>query len=129
MVRCSKFVHNQVEYKDCQEDWPNPTVRQIYTVALALLTYLIPLAVLVYVYICVGRILWQRTPPGETVSYSSAAASGNHRSYNGATQLSIGPYSKHPLLTVVNLSNAQRLHEERHIKSKQRVSGVVLICI
>ncbi|OQV17343.1 putative Neuropeptide Y receptor [Hypsibius exemplaris] len=67
VVRCIEFPHNGVIYKDCQESWPNDNYRKAYTVTVALLTYIIPLTVLMFTYIRVGRILWQRTPPGETV--------------------------------------------------------------
>ncbi|GAU95034.1 hypothetical protein RvY_06719-2 [Ramazzottius varieornatus] len=131
VVRCSKFIHNQVEYKDCHEDWPTPTVRQIYTVALALLTYLMPLAVLIYVYICVGRILWQRNPPGETLGLRAQGETSSSflRSQNGLNHLSIPAFPKNPLLTVQNLSSAQRLQEERLINSKQRVVKMLVVIV
>ncbi|XP_055350478.1 RYamide receptor-like [Paramacrobiotus metropolitanus] len=74
VVRCMKFIHNGQVYKDCQEAWPSEEYRKMYTVTVALLTYVIPLSLLIYTYIRVGSILWLRTPPGESVSFCSISS-------------------------------------------------------
>jgi hypothetical protein len=95
IVRCENFIHNGKIYKDCREDWPVDDYRKAYTVSVALLIYFIPLSILMFTYMRVARILWQRTQPGERpVSFTTLAVTSSI------------------------------LAEERRMKSKQRVSQV-----
>lgn len=48
----------------CDEHWPPYLSRQIYTVFILLLTYIIPLFILFLTYLVIGIILWKRTAPG-----------------------------------------------------------------
>ena len=53
----------------CGEVWPNTESRRIYTVFILLLTYLIPLLILVVTYSFVGCKLWKRISPGNRDHY------------------------------------------------------------
>ncbi|KAK3090569.1 hypothetical protein FSP39_012746 [Pinctada imbricata] len=49
---------------ECNEYWPDNRSRRIYTIFLMLMTYLLPLVILLVTYTIVGIILWRRTAPG-----------------------------------------------------------------
>ena len=49
---------------NCNEHWPDKNSRRIYTVFLMLMTYLLPLSILLVTYTIVGILLWRRTTPG-----------------------------------------------------------------
>lgn len=48
----------------CNEDWPHPESRPLYTVFVMILTYMFPLVILLLTYSVVGIMLWKRTAPG-----------------------------------------------------------------
>lgn len=48
----------------CNEDWPNPESRPLYTLFIMILTYMLPLIILLLTYSIVGIMLWKRTAPG-----------------------------------------------------------------
>ncbi|XP_061175438.1 substance-K receptor-like [Saccostrea echinata] len=48
----------------CNEDWPNPKSRPLYTLFIMILTYMLPLIILLLTYSIVGIMLWKRTAPG-----------------------------------------------------------------
>lgn len=48
----------------CTEQWPWPTLTKVYTVLVAILTYVLPLSVLAATYTVVGIKVWHRKPPG-----------------------------------------------------------------
>ncbi|CAH1794824.1 unnamed protein product [Owenia fusiformis] len=56
---------NGVVLKECTEDWPNHTYRRVYTFFILIVTYLLPLVILIVAYSIVGMNLWRRTAPGE----------------------------------------------------------------
>ncbi|OWA52255.1 putative Tachykinin-like peptides receptor 99D [Hypsibius exemplaris] len=67
VVRCTDFHFNGATYKDCQEEWSDSDYRKTYTIAIALLTYFLPLTILIFTYNRIARILWQQRIPGERV--------------------------------------------------------------
>ena len=61
------FVGRAESYGDvvkCIEKWPNVQSRRIYTIAVLLCTYIIPVIILAITYSIVGILLWKRTAPG-----------------------------------------------------------------
>lgn len=48
---------------ECTEDW-NPGQRNVYTIFIFVLTYVIPLLILSVTYSIIGILLWKRTAPG-----------------------------------------------------------------
>ncbi|XP_033749624.1 QRFP-like peptide receptor [Pecten maximus] len=50
----------------CNEVWPSPDSRRIYTIFVLLFTYVIPLIILAVTYSIVGILLWKRTSPGNS---------------------------------------------------------------
>lgn len=48
----------------CSEQWPWPSYIKVYTVLVAILTYVLPLSVLAATYTVVGLKVWHRKPPG-----------------------------------------------------------------
>ncbi|KAK3107473.1 hypothetical protein FSP39_015343 [Pinctada imbricata] len=61
VARVQKVGINNVA---CNEFWPDITHKQVYTMAIFLLTYAIPLIILTISYSVVGFLLWKRTSPG-----------------------------------------------------------------
>ena len=57
--------HN-VSVLSCEEQWEDNTKREIYTLFILFLTYIIPLTILTFTYSIVGCILWKRTAPGNS---------------------------------------------------------------
>ncbi|KAK3090816.1 hypothetical protein FSP39_014913 [Pinctada imbricata] len=59
---------NQSYVKMCSEVWEDPIKngREIYTLLILFLTYIIPLTILTITYSIVGCILWRRTAPGNS---------------------------------------------------------------
>lgn len=51
----------------CTEKWPDNAMRTSYSLAIMLLQYFIPLAVLTFTYGRIGYIIWIKKPPGEAV--------------------------------------------------------------
>lgn len=61
------FVGRAVQYGDiidCNEHWPTPESRRIYSFFVFFITYVIPLFILMITYTIVGILLWKRTAPG-----------------------------------------------------------------
>uniref|UniRef100_K1Q7L6 Neuropeptide Y receptor n=1 Tax=Magallana gigas TaxID=29159 RepID=K1Q7L6_MAGGI len=52
------------ERYQCQEVWPSSRHNQIFTILIFVLTYALPLLVLIISYSIVGIFLWRRTSPG-----------------------------------------------------------------
>ncbi|OWA52256.1 putative Tachykinin-like peptides receptor 99D [Hypsibius exemplaris] len=103
VVRCTYFTFNGQQYKDCQEGWSDDTHRTAYTVAVAVLTYFLPLLVLVFTYHRIGRILWQDNIPGANVLRPNAA--------------NICPLSNHNASTI------------KRVKGKQRVVKMLIVVV
>jgi len=49
----------------CYETWSSENVRHFYNVALLVLQYCIPFAVLLFTYISIGIVVWGKRTPGE----------------------------------------------------------------
>ncbi|XP_011424174.3 RYamide receptor [Magallana gigas] len=61
------FIGRSSIYKGrviCNEEWPHPSSRPLYTVFVMILTYMFPLLILLLTYTVVGIMLWKRTAPG-----------------------------------------------------------------
>lgn len=52
-------------YTDCTEKWNNSYLQISYTISILLITYILPLVVLMITYSIVGIRLWKRALPGE----------------------------------------------------------------
>ena len=49
---------------ECNEYWPNTISRNVYTIVIAVSTYIFPLLVLSFTYYQVGMALWESRTPG-----------------------------------------------------------------
>ena len=49
----------------CEEMWPNPNQRYMYTLTIMVLQYFLPLSVLLFTYSWIGFVIWVKKPPGE----------------------------------------------------------------
>lgn len=61
------FIGRSSVYKGrviCNEEWPHPNSRALYTLFIMILTYMLPLIILLLTYTIVGIMLWKRTAPG-----------------------------------------------------------------
>lgn len=65
-LKVGRAVENNItNVLDCNEVWDdNDTLRQIYSLFVLFLTYIIPLTILTVTYSIVGRLLWRRISPG-----------------------------------------------------------------
>ncbi|XP_077999193.1 RYamide receptor-like [Glandiceps talaboti] len=56
----------------CEEKWKSPNQRTIYTIALMIVQYFLPLAVLFVTYTIIGYAIWGRKAPGERERHRDA---------------------------------------------------------
>ncbi|CAI6369172.1 unnamed protein product [Macrosiphum euphorbiae] len=59
------FWHQECGFYICNEKWPSENVRHYYNVALLVLQYCIPFAVLLFTYVNIGVVVWGKRTPGE----------------------------------------------------------------
>uniref|UniRef100_A0A2S2NKP8 Neuropeptide Y receptor n=1 Tax=Schizaphis graminum TaxID=13262 RepID=A0A2S2NKP8_SCHGA len=57
--------HQQCGLYICNENWSSENVRHYYNVALLVLQYCIPFAVLLFTYVNIGVVVWGKRTPGE----------------------------------------------------------------
>lgn len=57
-------LNDNVTHFECAEQWSTNFYQRMYTVMLAILTYILPLGVLAATYTIVGVKVWHRKPPG-----------------------------------------------------------------
>ncbi|VVC34878.1 Zinc finger C2H2-type,Neuropeptide Y receptor family,G protein-coupled receptor, rhodopsin-like,GPCR [Cinara cedri] len=57
--------HKKCDIYVCIEIWPNQNVYHVYNVAMLVLQYCIPFAVLLFTYISIGVVVWGKRTPGE----------------------------------------------------------------
>ncbi|KPM10348.1 7 transmembrane receptor (rhodopsin family)-like protein 12 [Sarcoptes scabiei] len=62
--KAEPFTINNVTYYDCRESWSSKHHEQIYTVALFLSVFALPLLCLIYFYGSICLKLWYHLPPG-----------------------------------------------------------------
>lgn len=59
------YWHQECGFYICNEKWPSENVRHYYNVALLVLQYCIPFAVLLFTYVNIGVVVWGKRTPGE----------------------------------------------------------------
>ncbi|CAG2172698.1 unnamed protein product, partial [Oppiella nova] len=65
-TRTSTFKYNSEIYMDCREEWGNGNGGEIYSTALFLFTFALPLFALIFIYGSIGYTILTRKPVGES---------------------------------------------------------------
>jgi neuropeptide Y receptor len=65
IVKLPDRYNLSIERDNCREVWPEGPHRQIYTVAVMVLQYFLPLFVLMFTYSSIAVVIWVKKTPGE----------------------------------------------------------------
>ncbi|RWS30812.1 putative G-protein coupled receptor 83-like protein, partial [Leptotrombidium deliense] len=62
--KAEEIVYKNVSYYDCHEVWPNQFIEKLYTMAIFVITFALPMLVLSFTYASIGWKMFRHTSPG-----------------------------------------------------------------
>lgn len=82
-------------YYYCDEKWPDPQQRYIYTLVIMVLQYFLPLFVLMFTYISIAVIIWGKKTPGEAQNTRDQRLAQSKRKVSTHIRLNLKSHPSH----------------------------------